>query len=249
MGSPSGAEVTYPPLDTLKAVATDVWIVDSGPIKAMGLSLPVRMTAVRLASGAMWLHSPTRFSEGLRREIEAQGPIRHLVAPNIAHWTFIKGWQQHCPEAVTWATPKLRERAQVKAQGVRLDRDLGDTAPEDWAGEIEQSLIPGGFGFGEIAFLHRPSGTLLLTDLVQNLEAQKLPLATRLFATASGVLAPNGTTPRYLRLVVRLRRREASERLRRLLERSPERVIFGHGRWFEREGARELERAMAWLLR
>ena len=82
-------DVTYPPLDVLKPVADNLWIVDSGPQEAMGLSLPVRMTVVRLGSGDVWLHSPTRYNAELRREIETLGPIRHLVAPNIAHWTHL----------------------------------------------------------------------------------------------------------------------------------------------------------------
>ncbi|NNM72502.1 DUF4336 domain-containing protein [Enterovirga aerilata] len=242
----SASDVTYPPLDTLKPLAENVWLVDSGPIRAMGLSLPVRMTVVRLASGGMWLHSPTRFDEDLRREIEAIGPIQHLVAPNIAHWSFLKEWQEHCPGATTSAAPHLRERAQVKAAGVRLDRDLGETPPADWAGEIGQAVVPGALGFREVAFFHRPSRTLVLTDLVENLETARLPLGTKLFALVMG--ANRGTSPAQIRLALRLRRREAAEAVRRILAWAPERVIFAHGRVFERDGTRELKRAMAWLV-
>lgn len=242
----SDADVTYPPLDVLKPVAEGVWTVDSGPIRVAGLSLPVRMTVIRLASGAMWLHSPTRFTEALRAEIEAIGSIRNLVASNIAHWTFLQEWQARCREAVTSAAPHLRERAQVRAAGIRLDRDLADAPPPDWAGEIEQLVVPGGFGFREVAFLHRPSRTLLLTDLVQNLEAAKLPPVTRLFATLTG--ATKGTTPMHLRLALRPRREEAAEAVRRVLAWVPERVIVTHGRSFERDGARQLRRAMRWLV-
>ncbi len=239
---------TYPPLDTLKPVAENLWIVDSGPIRMMGLALPVRMTVVRLASGDVWLHSPTRFDESLKSAIEALGPIRHLVAPNIAHWSFLKEWQRHCPEAITAAAPKLRERAQVKKEGVRLDRDLGDAPPADWAGEIEQVIVPGGGGFREVAFFHKPSRTLVLTDLIVNLEAEKLPLATRAFAKLSGTLAPDGKAPAYLRLLVRLRRQDARAAASKLLAWQPERVVFSHGKWFERDGAAALGRSLAWLL-
>lgn len=242
----SQSDVTYPPLDTLKPVAENVWVVDSGPMNAMGLTLPVRMTIIRLASGVMWLHSPTRFDRKLRGEIEAIGPIRHLVAPNVAHWTFLKEWQAECPDAQTSAAPNLRERAQVKAAGVRLDRDLGDAPPDDWADEFEQIIVPGAFGFREVAFLHRPSRSLLLTDLIQNLETDKLPLGTRLFATVTG--ASNGTTPTQLRLALRPRRADAAAAMQRIVAWSPERVIFTHGRWFDRDGAAQLKRAMAWLV-
>jgi hypothetical protein len=241
-------DVTYPPLDVLKPVAENVWIVDSGPIHAGGLALPVRMTVLRLGSGGMWLHSPTRFDAGLLAEIEALGPVHHLVAPSIAHWTFLKEWQLHCPGATTSAAPNLRQRAQVRASGVRLDRDLSDNPPSDWAGEIDQVVVPGGFGFREVAFLHRPTRTLILTDLIQNLEPGKLPLATRLFATATGALAPNGKAPIYLRLIVRMRRAPAAAAVSRLIAEHPERVIFSHGRWFDRNGTAELRRAFAWLV-
>src|SRR5918993_3242039 len=120
MNAVSGADVTYPPLDVPKPVAENVWIVDSGPHRMLGLPMPVRMTVIRLGGGDLWLHSPTRFDEGLRREMEAVGRIRHLVAPSIAHWSFLQEWQRNCPDAVTWAAPGLRERAPVRKSGVRL---------------------------------------------------------------------------------------------------------------------------------
>jgi hypothetical protein len=241
----SASDVTYPPLDTLKRVAENVWVVDSGPMNAMGLSLPVRMSVVRLASGGMWLHSPTRFDERLREEIEAIGPIQHLVAPNIAHWSFLKDWQTQCAGATTWAAPKLRERAQVKAKGVRLDRDITGEAPAEWAEEIEHAIVEGAMGFREVAFFHRPSRTLLLTDLIENLETAKLPLGTRLFAVVMG--AHKGTSPLQIRLALRPRRAQAAEAVRRMIGWGPERVVFAHGRFFDRDGTRALSQAMAWL--
>lgn len=241
-------DVTYPSLDVLKPVAENLWIVDSGPQQAMGLTLPVRMTVIRLGNGDIWLHSPTRFNSELRREIETLGPIRHLVAPNIAHWTHLKNWQTSCPAAVTSASPNLRQRPQVQREGLRLDRDLTDAPPGEWSGEIEQVVVPGGAGFREVAFLHRPTRTLILTDLIQNLEPEKLPLGTRVFAKLTGIQAPDGKAPAYLRLVIRLRRDEAKEAVSRIVAWNPERVIFSHGQWFERDGAESLKRAFRWLL-
>src|SRR5215216_2898504 len=86
--------------------------------------------------------------------------------------------------------PGLRERANVKASDVRLDRDLPAGSPPEWAQDLEQAVIPGAAGFREVTFFHRPSRTLVLTDLVVNLEAGKLPLHARAFAWATGVLAP-----------------------------------------------------------
>jgi Domain of unknown function (DUF4336) len=241
-------DVTYPPLDVLKPVAENVWIVDSGPLRLMGLSLPLRMTVIRLSSGGLWLHSPTRFDAALRDAMERLGPIRHLVAPTIAHWSFIEGWQRHCPEAITWAAPNLRRRPQVRKAGLRLDRDLDERAPEDWAGDIAQTIIPGGGGYREVAFFHHPTATLVLTDLIVNLEPAKLPPASRIFGRLTGALAPDGKAPAYLRLIVRLRRAEAAAAAARVTAWGPERVIFAHGRWFERDATSALKRSLRWLL-
>jgi hypothetical protein len=214
----------------------------------MGLDLPVRMTVIRLSSGEVWLHSPTRWDRRLQNAIEAVGPIGHLVAPSAAHWVFIKDWQQHCPEAVTWAAPKLGDRAQVNKAAVRFDNELGERPPAAWVGEMEQTIIPGGGGFREVAFFHKPSRTLLLTDLIVNLEPEKLPVATRLFAKLTGTLAPDGKAPAYLRLIIGLQRREAAAAAARLVAWAPERVIFAHGRWFERGGTAAIKRSLRWLL-
>ena len=238
---------TYPPLDVLKPVADSVWVVDSGPLSIMGAPLPVRMTVIRLGNGDLWLHSPTRYDHDLRADLEQHGRIRHLVAPDIAHWTFLQEWQQRCPDAVTWAAPGLRDRAQVKKSGVRLDRDLGEDPPPEWAGDMQQAVVPGA-GFSEVAFFHKPSRTLVLTDIVQNLEPEKLPTIMRQVARLTGVLAPRGKAPIYLRLVLRAKRHAAAAAVTRMLAWNPERVIFSHGLWFDRDGAAALRRSFAWLL-
>jgi hypothetical protein len=237
----------YPPLDTLKPVAENVWIVDSGPLGSW-MRLPIRMTVVRLGSGALWLHSPTRLTPGLRTEIDALGVVGHLVAPNSAHWMHLEAWQRGYLNATTWAAPGLRDRKAVKDAGVRIDSDLSDTPPDAWTDEIDQIIVPGGAGFREVAFLHRPTRTLVLTDLIDNLERDRLSLPTRLFAGLAGALAPNGKAPIYLRMVVNLRRRDAAAAAARIIAWEPARVIFAHGRWFDRDGSTCLRRSLSWLV-
>lgn len=241
-------QVTYPPLDVPKPVAENVWIVDSGPIRVLGLPLPVRMTVVRLASGGLLLHSPTQFSFALKSAIDALGPIEHLIAPNTVHWMFVKDWQRHLPEVTTWGAPGLRARGPVQKAGVTIDRDLGANAPEAWSPDIEQVIVPGAGGFREVALFHKASRTLILTDLIQNLEPDKLSLPQRLLFAAAGSTAPNGRAPAYLRAVVKLGGVAAKKAGARLVALAPDRVVFTHGRWFETNGAAQLKRSLAWLV-
>lgn len=247
-GAAQSQRVSYPPLDTPKPAAEDVFIVDSLLPGAMGLVLPVRMTVIRLSGGDLLLHSPTRYSHGLKTELEKLGRIRHLVAPNVAHWTFLEAWQRACPDAVTWAAPGLRQRGQVRRSGVRLDHDLHETAPAAWGDGIALATVPGGLGFRETALFHQPTRTLVLTDLVVNLEAPKVPAGLRPLIRLFGMMAPDGMPPPYLRAVVKLRRRNAARAVSRLLDLKPERVIFAHGHWFMQDGTAALRRSLRWLM-
>lgn len=242
------SQATYPPLDVLKPVVDGLWIVDSGPLRALGLPLPVRMSVIRLGNGDMWLHSPTRYDAKLQQAIAALGPIRHLVAPNIAHWTFLKGWQDHCPDALTWAAPNLARRRQVRRAGLRIDRVLSDETPGEWIRDFQQVVVPGGLGFREVAFFHARTSTLLLTDLVLNLEAEKMPALLRPFLRLGGMTAPDGMPPPYLRLAVKLREADAAAAAKRLTSLKPERVVFAHGAWFTHEGTASLRKSLRWLI-
>ncbi len=241
------AETAYPPLGTLKPVAEDVWIVDDAPLHFAGLPLPIRMTVVRMPNGELLLHSPTRFSPGLAAELDELGPVRHLLAPSVAHWMFLRDWQAAYPSAVTWAVPGLRDRAQVREAGVRIDAEVGAEAPAEWQGAIDLVMIRS-TGFVEVDLFHKPSRTLLVTDLVLNLEPERLPPVARMLGRTLGVCAPHGRAPLYLRLLLSLNRRRVAAAANRLVALRPERVIISHGRWFDRDATSRLRASLDWLL-
>lgn len=120
----------------------------------------------------------------------------------------------------------------VKKPSVRLEHDLDEAPPEDWDGEIDQVVAPGGVGFSEVVSLHRSSRTVMLAGLIDNLEASRLPFLTRLLTGTVGALAPDGKAPIYLRQVVKLRRKDAAAAVEKVIAREPERVIIARGMWF-----------------
>lgn len=237
--TPGAAPVGVTPVDE------GLWTVEAAPIRAGGLlPLPLRMAVIRLADGALLLYSPTRFAPGLRRELEALGPIRHLVAPNVAHWMFLPDWQRACPEAVTWGAPGLRRRAQVRAAGLRIDHDLGPVAPAAWRDEVEQVLVRSG-PFAEVAMFHRASRTLLVADLVLNVPGERMPPLARGFGGLAGILAPNGKAPIYLRALLKLNGRAVARATDRLVALAPRRVVMSHGQPFERDAAARLAASLS----
>jgi hypothetical protein len=169
----------YEPINVYKPVAPNIGIVD-GPFEYLtvgGAKLPLpfttRMTVVRLSSGELFLHSPIKFDMRLANEMLGLGAVRHLVSPNQFHYAHIGGWAKAFPNAVSWASPRVRERARARHVDVNFTRDLAANPPEEWRGEIDQTLFPGGY-FKEFIFFHKASKTLILTDTIINIELDKI---------------------------------------------------------------------------
>jgi hypothetical protein len=234
----------------MKALAPDLWIAEGGPQRVGPFALPIRMTVLRLADGGLWLHSPIPHEAGLRWALERQGPIRHLVAPSTTHWLHLAGWQAAIPGATSWGAPGLAAKLRGKPGAPRLDRELAAEPPPDWAGQLDHALFAAP-GFAEMAFHHRASATLVLTDTLQNLETATLPPLTRLLVRIAGSAAPDGRAPSYLRALLRLPRHRAANRAaaERILAWQPRRVLFAHGAWYGQDATARLARAFAWALR
>ncbi|MGV1873740.1 DUF4336 domain-containing protein [Agrobacterium rosae] len=237
---------TYAPLDILKPVGDGIWIVDSGPLHAAGaIPLPVRMTVMQLEDGGILLHSPTRYDPVLRQEIESLGPIRHIVAPNSAHWSFVKEWKGPVPDALAWAAPGLRQRRQVKKAHIPWHGDLGAKSLAHFAPDLDQVEVPGIGGFCEVCFFHLKSRSLVVTDLIQNLDDHHQSAMMRLF---SKLIGARDRAPLYLRAVVRLKGKPAKAAARQLVALEPKRVIVSHGRYFDRDAPTRLRKSLDWLI-
>ena len=231
----------------LSRVADHIWVLDDEPISAAGLELPVRMTVIRLSNGDLVLHSPVRYSAEVHRGLEQLGSIRYLLAPNVAHWMFLGDWQRQLPQAATFAARGLASRRQVRAAGLRIDRELGDTTPEEWAADLETVSVNAPM-FSEVELFDKRSRTLVLTDLVQNLDPHRLSASNAAAANVLGIAKPDGKAPVYLRLLLRLGGRSVRAAAERLVKLAPERVIFAHGDWFETQATARLRRSLRWLL-
>lgn len=238
----------YPPLNVLKPIADDVWIVD-GPVVHMRygigtLPFSTRMTIVRLRGGRLWIHSPTELTDDLKAAVAGLGEVAFLIAPNRLHWVYLGAWQTAFPAVETHVAPKVE--ANADEGGFRVDRMLAAEPAEGWAGEIDQVLVPGSF-MTEVDFFHRPSRTLVLTDLIENFEADHVHgLLSETVMGIGGVLDPHGSTPRDLRMTFLAHKAEVRQAAEVMVGWAPERVILSHGRCYLDNGTEELRRALAW---
>ena len=237
----------YEPINVYKPVGRDIGIVD-GPFEYLtvaGVRLPLpfstRMTVVRLTNDGFFLHSPIKFDDALGNELQRLGTIRHLVSPNQFHYAHIGEWSKAFPNAITWASPRVRRRARARHNDVSFARDLGANPPEEWRREIDQTLFPGGY-FKEFIFFHKASKTLILTDTIINIELNKMPEPWRTAIKLTGMYYPRGQIFFGMWLPLSLRRRKAKAVLAMIRSWQPERVLLSHGRCFESDGGEVIKR-------
>lgn len=223
----------------MRALTDGLWVADR-TLKLLGTHLPIRMTVIRLSDGGLWLHSPVKLDAPTRKSLDALGPVRHVVAPNLVHHLFARAYFEAYPDARILACPGLAgKRKDLSFHGV-----LSDQPPGAWAGEIDQHLLQGIPYLQEVDFFHAASRTLVLTDLVFHAEPTT-HLPTRIFYHMTGTYLRFGPS----RLVKLLMRDKAAVRksIDRILEWDFDRVVMNHGAVVEKDGRARLRDAFAWI--
>jgi hypothetical protein len=199
------------------------------------------MSVIRLAGGRLLLHSPVALDPELRRELDSLGRVSFAVAPNRVHHLYAGEVAAAYPGARLWVAPGLeRKRPDLVFEAV-----LGDEAPEEWRGQVDQTFFRGRPYENEVAFFHRASRTLLLCDLAFNFgpsAAAPTRLLMRLLRSY-GRLGPSKLDPLLIR-----DRRAARESLERILTWDFDRVVVAHGDVLESGGRAILRDGYAWLL-
>ena len=237
----------YEPINVYKPLAPDIGIVD-GPFEYLtvgGIRLPLpfttRRTVVRLSNGDLFLHSPIKFDKRLAKELNGLGRIRHLVSPNQFHYAHIGEWAKAFPETISWASPRVRQRARSRRVDVDFTKDLDARAPEEWRGEIDQLLFPGGY-FKEFIFFHKASSTLILTDAIINIELDKVSEPWRTATKLTGMYHPNGQIFFGMRLPLLFQRRRAKAAIGKIHSWQPQRILLSHGRYFDADADEAIQR-------
>lgn len=243
-----GAFEPYAPLCVPKPLAQDLWVVDGREIRMRFLGLPVpfptRATLVRLPGGALWVHSPVGAGPALYDAVEALGPVRHLIAPNSLHHAYVADWKARFPDGRIHAVPGLERKIPPP-----VDALLGADPDPSWSGTIDQAFVRGD-ALSEAIFFHRPSKTLILTDLIENFEPHRVrPPLLRWALKLAGAVDPDGKAPLDMRLSFLRHRSAVRAAAETMLGWGPERILMAHGRIYEGGAVAELRRAFRWVLR
>ncbi|MCS4295551.1 hypothetical protein M2375_003794 [Comamonas sp. BIGb0152] len=223
----------------LEAIAPDLWSARQH-ISVHGLPVRSRMAVVRLPDGTLWLHSPIAPSPALRAALDALGTVRWIVAPNRMHHLFAGDWQAHYPQAELWGAPGLAAKRPDLPQLHSLDQAL----PAAWQPALAMQFFTGIPILNECVWLHQPSASLIVTDLLQYYP-QDLSLSARLFNSLNGTRS-RLAMPRALRFAIK-DRAAASASASALCAWPVERLVLAHDAVLTENAGLQLQQALAFL--
>ncbi|KJA26801.1 hypothetical protein HYPSUDRAFT_132423 [Hypholoma sublateritium FD-334 SS-4] len=157
----------------IREVAPGV-VIFSRPFARFGV-WPVggRSTAIKLRSGGVWVLASTPLDAETKAKLQEMGPVKYIVSADAVHHLYLGDFKKEYPEAKLIAPEAAiirHDDKDLKFDGV-WGRDPID-AKYGFEDDIEHLYFPG-FENKDVAFLHKPSKTLIEADLLFNLHSVK----------------------------------------------------------------------------
>lgn len=104
------------------------------------------------------------------------------------------------PDALIYSTRKMAALLH-KTHGITVDRIIPSYEEEhvqfEWSNEIEYKFIPSLSHLDEVVFLHKASGTLVITDLCFNFDPAEVNTVFRTYLQIFNGLRPLTVTPMF----------------------------------------------------
>ncbi len=215
-----------------------IWLMPY-PVSLAGARFEARMALVRLDDGSLMVHSPGPIDADVRERIQALGDVALIVAPGNFHHLYVADCQRAFPSAATWICPGVERRAATLC----FDGVLGEALPASMQPAFEQVFVRGRL-IAEVALLHRPTGTLLLVDLLERFSdaTPNVNGVLRACCKLMGMWNRPALGPEY-RLFGWADRAAARSALGRILAWNARRVVIAHGDLVEADTSAVLRKA------
>ena len=148
----------------MQNLAENIWVHEDA-MTMMGAPMRLRMTVVKLASGKLWVHSPTQLQPQLKTGIEQLGEVGFIVGPNNAHNLWLKQWHEAFPSAALYVSPGTPKKLQLPETEYMV---LDQLSARIWSEDFDSVYMGNTPLFHETNFLHKASRSLIVTDFIQN---------------------------------------------------------------------------------
>jgi Domain of unknown function (DUF4336) len=185
------------PYNTRRTIRTEVtpatiWTFDQVQ-GILYVVVPIRMTVVKLVGGGLLVYAPVAPTgeclELMAELVQTHGDVKYIILPTISgleHKIFVGPFARAFPQAQVWVTPN-QWSFPVNLPLSWLGLPLGRThiLPEDssqtpFGDEFDYAILStidlGPGQFAEVAFLHRRSRTLLVTDTIVSISIEPPPI-------------------------------------------------------------------------
>ena len=168
------------------------------------------------------------------------GEVGYIVAPNKLHHLFLADAARAFPQARLFGAPGLAKK-RPDVQGLT---SLSDEVEPAWRDDFDQLVVRGFPLAHEVVWFHRPSRTLILTDLCQSWQGP-LPFTAAMYSSLTGV-RNRLAVPRTVRLLIKDKSAFAAC-VGTMLQWPFERVILAHNSIVEDGAHAAATRAFSFL--
>jgi hypothetical protein len=229
------------PYEALRQVAHGLFCMDGrwkkSPFKR-------RMTVVRSSRGELAVHSAIRLQDAdYARILDPLGRVTLILVPSTLHGDEARFYAERYPEARVLVPRPVRAKCTAKMP--RVDGTFEEDWPASWAAELRPLQVEG-TRMGEALFLHAPSRTLIVTDLILHFTDELTGFA-RTMMKWNGAMGRVGPTKIFRWLFLK-DRAAFSRSLQPLKAWDFERIVMSHGTIVERDGKRAFLTGYAALL-
>jgi hypothetical protein len=221
-------------LSALRSVTENLWTMEF-PLNLLGGHQNRVVTLIRLSSGELIIHSTGPFSRSTVAEINALGTPAWMTDVMLRHDTFAKDGRTAFPNIPYLAPEGFAARAHVDCRPLL-------PPPASWSSEVRVLLIDGMPDVKEHVFLHLPSRTLIVADLVFNFRPSSGWKS--FFRTALMGVKDHPDSARVYPLQVK-DRQAYNRSIRELMTWDFDRIIVGHNEIVNSNGKELLKRALA----
>lgn len=153
---------TVLPHDPPRRVSDDILTV-VGEIGMPLMTLPRRMTVVRLGDGRLAIFSAIALDEAEMKRLEDFGTPAFLIVPSDHHRMDAKIWKDRYPALKVIAPPGARAAVEEAVPVDATEADFGDPS-------VRLVIVPGTGGREAALEVRRPGGlTLVINDVIGNI--------------------------------------------------------------------------------
>ncbi|QSV16287.1 DUF4336 domain-containing protein [Photobacterium ganghwense] len=151
----------------MRQIGENLWVHEDS-MSMMGTRLGLRMTIIRLADRAVWVHSPTAMSDRLKHQVDGIGQVKYIVAANNAHSKWLQEWCEAYPDADAYVSAGIPRKVPLSNYHI-LQKGMENV----WKEDLLWETMPHVPLFNETVFFHQPSRSLIVTDMIQNYPEQE----------------------------------------------------------------------------